>query len=156
MSTRTLTPDERRQWGEKINRDVKASPIVPADAGTGANDPYHIRVLNGQWDQDPSKPTLVIQVTKRVDIAPQRAVEVLQHALVDVFGPHPGPGVVKEYRDVAELKKRLREHHIVSEAHDTLTVIFPPGPIVYTRKVAAVRNAMAAALKKWHEASSSW
>lgn len=156
MGTRDLTPEERARWAEPMNKAVDASPIKFARAGTGGNDPYLIEVGNGQWDQDPRKPTLVIHIIKRSDIAPARAMEVVQHALADVFGRGAGEKAEKDYRNVAELKKRLGANHVIDEAHDSMTIIFPPGPIVYTRKPEFVRDKLAHALRTWHERSMSW
>ena len=137
-------------------KDMSPSALVFSEAGTGANDPYMIRVTKGQWDQDPSKKTLVIQVTKRSDIDPNRAVAVAQHALQDVFGADGAKQAYCEYRNVHELKKRLGKDHIVDEPFDTMTIIFNPGPVVYTRKPSSVHNRMAAAFGKWHVKSETW
>ena len=156
MGTRELTPEERAKWTGPMNKSVEASPLKFARAGTSANDPYMIEVTNGQWEQDSRKPTLVIHIIKRSDIRPERAMEVVQHALADVFGRGAGEIAEKDYRNVAELKKRLGSNHVINEAHDSMTIIFPPGPIVYTRKTEFVRDKLAYALKVWHDRSAGW
>lgn len=156
MTTRMLTTAEQKKWAPAMNKSVEASPLIFAKAGENGNDPYMIEVTNGQWEQDPSKPTLVIHVIKRADIHPDRAVEVLQHALTDVFGRGVGRQAECDYRNVGELKRRLGKGNFIQEAHDSMTVIFPPGPIVYTRKTSWVRDQMAHAVRKWHERSMGW
>jgi hypothetical protein len=156
MTTRTLNPKERAQWAGKLNGEVRPSALVFADAGEDGSGPYMIRVTNGQWEQDPRQKTLVIQVFKRVDIHPDKAVTVLQHALVDVFGPHAGAEAECDYRNVAELKKVMGANNVISEPHDTMTVIFRPGAVTRTRRPAYVRDRLAHEIRKWHERSLSW
>lgn len=153
---RQLTTAEQKKWAPTMNKSVEASPLIFSKAGEGGNDPYMIEVTNGQWEKDPSKPTLVIHVIKRSDIHPSRAVEVLQSALTDVFGRGVGKVAECDYRNVDELRKRLGTGNFIQENHDSMTVIFPPGPIVYTRKTAWVRDQMANAIRVWHERSSNW
>lgn len=128
-----------------------------ADAGdVASNDPYVLRVTNGQWDKDPSKKTLVIQVYKRQDIEPARAIEVIQSALHDVFGPRAAEQAECDYRNVSEIKKKLRMDRLPDGELDTATIIFRPGPIVYTQRPERVRDRMARSLREWHERSLNW
>ena len=149
--TRILGPQEQRQWSQKLNHEVGAKPLVFAKA-EDANAPFQISVTNGQ---SPEGKTLIIQLVKRPDGPPDRAVVVAQHALVDVFGRDAGSQAECDYRDVKELRARMG-NEMVNEEHDSLTIIFKPGAITYTRRPEWVRDRLAAELRKWFEASSSW
>lgn len=150
-NTRMLNAQEQAQWGKKLNKDVAAKPLLFAKAEE-ANAPLQISVTNGQV---PEGKTLVIQFLKRPDIHPDRAVAIVQHALVDVFGRHAGAEAECDYRNVAELRKRMG-NEMVSEDHDSLTVIFMPGTVAYTRRPSWVRDRMADACRRWYETSKSW
>lgn len=152
QGVRALSTDEQRHWSKKLNKDVVAAPLIFKRA-QDANAPFQISVTNGQGPG--SGKTLIIQLAKRPDIAPARAVEIVQHALIDVFGPTAGREAECDYRDVAELKKRMGKE-MVAENQDSLTVIFDPGRIAATRRPASVRTAMAEACRRWFEASESW
>ncbi len=56
---------------------------------------------------------------------------------------------------MSELKKRLGDQ-MIKETHDSMTVVFAPGGVAYTRRPAWVRDRMAAALNRWYEQSTSW
>ena len=150
-TTRMLNPEEKARWGKKLNKDVTAKPLLFARADE-ANAPLQISVTNGQV---PEGKTLVLQFLKRPDIHPDRAVQIVQHALVDVFGRHAGAEAECDYRNIAELKKRMG-NEMVAEDHDSLTVIFMPGTVAYTRRPSWVRDRMADACRRWYEASRSW
>ena len=151
-ATRALSPKEQSEWSQKLNNEVGAKPLV-FERAEDANAPFQISVTNGQA---PGGKTLVIQLIKRPDISAGRAVEVAQHALIDVFGRHAGAGADLEYMDAAELKKRNGTDEAFVVKHDSLTIIFQPGPVASTRRAGWVRSQMAAALNKWHEASMRW
>jgi hypothetical protein len=150
---RRLSVDESRQWEKKIADSVDASPLVFARADEGIG-PFVLEVTNGQGPNGAK--TLVIHMIKRMDLDPARAVEIARHALTDVFGPEAGAQADCDYRDVAELKKRYGDKHIVNETHDSMTVVFDSGVIPYTRSIESVRNQMADALRRWHERSLDW
>lgn len=156
MTTKMLTKDESRKWSERLVGNVGARPLKFARAGDDGRSPYMIEVTNGQWEADPTKKTLVIHVIKRADINPDRALEVVRSALVDVFGPHVGRTAECDYRNVGELRKRLGTGNMINESHDSMTIIFPPGPITYTQPPESVRARLAHALRVWHERSLSW
>ena len=158
MTSRRLTAEETAHWGKKLNNgSIKPEAMKFADSGTiKDNDPYVLRVTNGQWDKDPGKKTLVIQVYKRLDIPPDRAIEVIQSALIDVFGEKAGSQAECDYRNVGEIKKKLKMDKLPDGEHDTATIIFAPGPIVYTQRPERVRDRMALALRTWHERSLNW
>lgn len=151
--SRILSPDESRAWQKKLgDKDVGARPLV-FERAQEANAPFQVSVTNGQV---PGGKSLVIQLIKRPDIDPARAVLIAQHALVDVFGPHAGAQAELDYIDAAELKKRSGvDDKFVAET-DSLSVVFGPGPITATRRPAWVRDQLATALRRWHEASADW
>jgi hypothetical protein len=149
--TKILNPQEQAQWGKKLNKGVDAKPLS-FEKAQEANAPFQISVTNGQV---PEGKTLIIQLLKRPDIHPDRAVQIVQHALVDVFGRHAGAEAECDYRNVAELRKRFG-NEMVSEDHDSLTVIFSPGTVAYTRRPHWVRDQMAAACRRWYDASRDW
>lgn len=153
MTTKILTPEESRSWQRKIKDKVDAEPLVFARADE-ATAPFVLEVTNGQAPGGGKN--LIIHLIKRADIHPDKAVEIVQHALVDVFGAKVGEQAECDYRNVTELKKRYGEDQMISEAHDSLTVIFPPGPVVYTRSTKWVRDQMAMALRRWYDKSLSW
>ena len=151
MTTKELTPEESREWRRKIEgKNVKAEPLVFARADQGAG-PFVLEVTNGQG---PEGRTLIIHVFKRGDVHPERAKEIVQHALVDVFGEQAGREAECDYRNISELKKRLG-NEMVNESHDSLTVIFG-GAVAMTRNRDWVRDNMALALARWYERSLSW
>lgn len=152
MSTKILTVKESVEWQNKIKDKVGAEPLVFSKANE-ATSPFTLEVTNGQG---PDGKTLIIHVFKRADIDPRRAIEIVQHALIDVFGPDAGAQADCDYRDVRELKKRFGDNHLASEVHDSMTVIFGPGPIALTRPRAWVRDRMAMALRRWNDKSLSW
>lgn len=151
MTTRVLNPEEARVWQRRIKDTVDASPLV-FDRAEDGNAPFHLEVTNGQAPGGGK--TLIIHVFKRADIAPERAQEIVQSALVDVFGV--GHEAECDYRDVGELRKRFGDKHLASETHDSLTIIFPPGPIAYSRRAGWVRDKMALALFDWYRKSLTW
>jgi hypothetical protein len=150
---RILNRDERRVWQQRIKDTVDASPLV-FDRAEDGNAPFHLEVTNGQAPGGGK--TLVIHVFKRADIDPGRAQEIVQSALVEVFGPTAGAQAECDYRDVKELRAIFGDKHLASETHDSLTIIFPPGPISYSRRTDWVRDRMAAALFNWYRKSMSW
>lgn len=149
---RELGPEEAKVWQQRIVDNVDASPL-PFECADEATAPFIIEVTNGQ---SPEGKTLIIHLIKRADLHPDRAIEVARHALVDVFGPDAGTQAECDYRNVAELKKKLGDEQMISEAHDSLTIIFPTSSIVYTRSRAWVRDQMAMALRRWYDKSLSW
>lgn len=149
MSTRILSQDESRQWQSKIKDSVGAKPL-PFSKADDANAPFQISVTNGQA---PEGKTLIIQLVKRPDISAERAVEIVQHALVDVFGRHAGEEAECDYFDAEEMKRKFGQAALPVDA---LTVTFRPGPIALTRRPEWVRNQMAASTVRWFQASNSW
>ena len=152
MTTKVLNPEEARIWQQRIKDTVDATPLV-FERAEDANAPFHLEVTNGQAPGGGK--TLIIHVFKRADIARERAQEIVQSALVDVFGQGAGEQADCDYRDVVELRKRFGEKHLASETHDSLTVIFK-GSIAYSRRTEWVRDNMAAALFDWYRKSMSW
>jgi hypothetical protein len=150
--TRILTPQESRDWQKKIKGQVKAEPLVFSKADD-ATSPFVLEVTNGQ---SPEGKTLIIHIFKRTDVDPDKAVLIAQHALVDVFGPEAGAQAECDYRNVAELKKRFGPDHLASEILDSMTIIFKPGPIAWTRSRDWVRDSLAVALNRWYQKSSGW
>lgn len=148
-----MNPEEARAWQKKISETVDASPL-PFARADDANSPFMLEVTNGQSPEGGK--TLIIHIFKRVDMHPQRAKEIAQHALHDVFGAEAAAQAELDYRDVKELKKRYGQDNIINEAHDSLTIIFRPGPIAYTRSRSWVRDQMAMALSRWYTKSLSW
>lgn len=149
---RQLTPSEQAQWSSKLNNDVSAAPLQFARA-QDANAPFQISVTNGQAPGGGK--TLIIQLQKRPDITKERAIAVAQHALVDVFGKDAGREADCDYRDVAELRKRMGRE-MVAEEFDNLTVIFNPGVIAAMYRPETVRTRMADSCRRWFELSESW
>lgn len=152
MANKILTPDEAREWRRKIKGKVSAEPLAFSKADE-ATSPFFLEVTNGQH---PDGRTLVIHVFKRADIVPERAIEIVQHALTDVFGRDAALWADCDYRNVTELRKSFGDAHLASEVHDSLTVIFRPGPVALTRTRNWVRDQMAAALRRWYGRSLSW
>jgi len=160
MSTKILSPDESKKWSDKLKKSTSASPLVFA-RGDEAFQPFLLEVTKGQ--SSTGGKTLIIHVIKRADIEPERAEEIVRHALVDVFGKHAGVEAECDYRNVAELKKRFGPENVVNEPFDSMTIIFDRNPhtggvstIAYTRSIAWVRDKMTVALAKWYEKSRSW
>ena len=149
---RILSPEESRVWREKLPKNAKASPLVFARADE-ANAPFVLSVTNGQAPGGGK--TLIIQIVKRADIGHDRAIAIVQHALVDVFGADTGKEAECDYRDVQALREKLGKE-VVAEAHDSMTIIFDSSPVAYTRPRDWVRDQMAAALRRWYEKSSDW
>ena len=133
-------------------RDVKPPSALVFERGNDAG--YVIEVTNGQWERDPSQKTLIVHAFVKPGIPMARAHEVFQHALVDVFGEHPDNDHHVDYYDPAEFRQRFNTAPVMTS--HTMTVIFAPGPVVYTRRPEFVRNAMIVAMRKWHDASASW
>jgi hypothetical protein len=152
MTTKMLTPQESRAWQQKIKDHVQAAPLVFSKADD-ATSPFVLEVTNGQ---SPEGKTLVIHILKRADVDPDKAVLIVQHALVDVFGPEAGAQAECDYRNVAELKKRFGPGNVIGEVLDSMTVIFKPGPIARTRGRDWVRDSLAVALNRWYQKSGSW
>lgn len=146
-----LDAKEQAQWSKKLNNGVGAKALEFARA-EDANAPFQISVTNSQV---PEGKTLVIQFLKRPDLNPDQAVAIVQHALIDVFGRHAGAEAECDYRNVGEIKKRMG-NEMIAEDHDSLTVIFGPGTVAYTRRPAWVRDEMARACRAWYETSKSW
>jgi hypothetical protein len=150
--TKILTPEESKKWqGRLKDKNLSAKPLS-FERAQDANAPFQVSVTNGQ---DPGGKTLIIQLEKRPDIDPDRALVIAQHALVDVFGPGAGQEAECDYRNVNELKKQLGKE-MVPENTDNLTIMFGPGVIAFTRRPNWVRDNMAAALRRWYDASGSW
>lgn len=152
MGTKVLTPQESRDWQKKIKDHVAAEPLVFSKADD-ATSPFVLEVTNGQ---SPEGKTLIIHIFKRTDVDPDKAVLIAQHALVDVFGPEAGAQAECDYRNVSELKKRFGAEHLASEILDSMTIIFKPGPIAWTRSRDWVRDSLAVALNRWYQKSASW
>jgi hypothetical protein len=153
MATKLLNPEESRRWQSKIKDSVDASPL-PFARADDATSPFMLEVTNGQ--SSGGGKTLIIHIFKRADMHPKRAQEIAQHALHDVFGAAAAAQADLDYRDVKELKKRYGQDNMINEAHDSLTIIFRPGPIAYTRSRSWVRDQMAKALSHWYTKSLNW
>lgn len=139
---------------QQVLKDAVPSPLKFSRAGEKSSEPYMVEVTNGQWDRDPKKKTLVIHIHVRPGINQERAKEVFQHALVDVFGAKPDNDFYMDFFDPAEFQIRYGTQPALTQF--TMNVIFSPGPIVDTRRPEFVRDAMAQAMAKWHGASASW
>lgn len=153
MTTKMLNAEESRRWQKKLaNKTMGASPLQFSTAND-LNAPFQISVTNGQA---PGGRTLVIQLVKLPGLSVPRATEIVQHALVDVFGAEAGRMAELDYLDAQELKKRASvDGRFVLDA-DSFSIKFPPGRISATRKCDWVRSNMAAALMRWYQASQSW
>jgi len=146
---KVLTPEESRAWQSKIKNRVDADPLVFADAKE-AELPMALEVTNGQ---DPSGGrTLVIHVFKRADISQDHAINVMQHALTDVFGAQAADQADCDYRNLKRLKERFGDQ-MIRESCDTMTVIFRPGPIALTRDKNWVRNQLIQAIQRRYRQS---
>jgi len=139
---------------KQVLKDTVPSPLKFSRAGEKASDPYMVEVTNGQWDKDPRKKTLVVHVHVRPGINRERAKEIFQHTLVDVFGARPDGDFFLDFFDPEEFQTRYGTQPALTQF--TMNVIFFPGPIVDTRRPDVVRDAVAAAMRKWHEKSSAW
>lgn len=153
MNSRILTPTESRRWQQKLTDDVSAKPLDFAVADD-ANAPFQVSVTNGQAPGGGK--TLVIQLMLRPDVRRERAVEVAQHALSDVFGREAGAEADLDYMDAAELKKRTGVDGKFVTNVDSLSIVFGPGRVSATRRPPWVRDQLAAALRRWWETSAGW
>lgn len=147
-----LVGEEAERWQKKIPNHIDARPLVFAKADE-IDSPFVLEVTNGQGPLGTK--TLVIQITKRADANKQRALLVVRHALADVFGADAGKVADCDYRDVAELRKRLGKE-MINEAHDHLTVVFDGGVVPAIRHRDWVRDQLAAALRRWWGESAGW
>jgi hypothetical protein len=152
MTTRILTAQESQVIAKKFEDKVSAAPLVFSRA-EDATSPFVIEVTRGQAADGK---TLVIHIFKRLDVPKSRAIEVVQHALIDVFGAETGAQADCDYRDVAALKRAYGREMVVDEPFDSLTIIFRPGLVVYTRTPNWVRDQMALALTRWYRSSLGW
>ena len=153
MTTKILTQAESRAVAQKFkDKSVNAEPLVFSKADD-ATSPFVLEVTNGQ---SPEGKTLVIHIFKRQDVVKDRAIAVVQHALVDVFGADAGAEADCDYRDVVALKKAYGSQMVVNEPMDSLTIIFRTGPVAYTRSRDWVRDRLATALNFRYQQSQKW
>jgi len=153
MATRILTREESKAIQSKFkDKHVGAEPLVFSKADD-VTSPFVLEVTNGQ---SPEGKTLIIHIFKRLDVGRERAIAVVQHALVDVFGAEAGTQADCDYRDVAAMKKTYGQGMVVNEPFDSLTIIFRTGPVAYTRSRDWVRDALATALNVRYQQSSKW